>query len=961
MAAELASASEHLEWLQALAVAMVSDRHTAEDLVQRAMQEASAKPSWEPGKLHAWLTGVVRNLARQHFRTESRRRARELRVVERAEARADGVHGAAETQTPEVLAQQVEAQQLLSAAVMDLPEKYRTVMLQFYYGEWSQKRIATAHGISVRAVETRLRRARERLRTRLEGEHGKDSWALALLPLLLRRPPPKAPPPLTQAGAGSLGAGWWTLCAAGVLLVGWMGLAQGSADPVHPVLAQGQSSLPKAPVEEIAANLEPQTGRVTNIPHAATEPTLVEGAGAGNLAVQCLEQGSGRSLADHPVRLHFLRQRAQGEVLTPEDARYFSPRDRVFVKLGEGFALSDADGLARLPVPAGTTLFYLTDGLHTATHSRVGYGQGGVALPRPASLEQPIPLEWARRTGTASGFVLDEQGRPLADAVVDVFHYAPQWPRPAPTMSLPTGPDGSFTIPDIACDQGGFELQARKQGYTAHRWLRTDRHAGFGEDYPGISLILRSDARPLKVLVSDEQGLAVGDAEVTVAWNGESDGALPGYAFGRYQGLGEQVLHTDAHGVAHFAEVPAKGTWVSIEKDGFRPLVRGLLVETREASFAMERGASFSLQVEAFDGASTEGAVVGLHGPVSSTYQRADTQGRVQFTGITVGTTLSLTVLHADYALLTWPEWKVGADRIEESVILQPGFAIDGQVVAAPPVPGKLAPRLFVRAVDPSTLLHLRNRGQTTPSLWQLAGIDVARTDADGRFRFENLPAGAVEVWWGQRRRPLAFARTEAGTADVLLQPGLGMEAFAQVDLRVTERSSGRPVSQYYLNWHRPDADLPLVKVRDAEGRHREVGLEPGFWSLTVWAPQGYTTVDLPRRQFPAGPTLLEVELLAARSLRLQVLDRTGEAVAAEVQVQDARGMPLLQGGGEGAPTRRWTPLDGRGRATLSHAPREEAYRVLVRSGQQTQTFELPPSSAEGEMRTLTWDSATAR
>jgi len=40
MRMELEQASNHLEWLQALAVSMVADQQTAEDLVQHALQEA---------------------------------------------------------------------------------------------------------------------------------------------------------------------------------------------------------------------------------------------------------------------------------------------------------------------------------------------------------------------------------------------------------------------------------------------------------------------------------------------------------------------------------------------------------------------------------------------------------------------------------------------------------------------------------------------------------------------------------------------------------------------------------------------------------------------------------------------------------------------------------------------------------------------------------------------------------
>lgn len=951
LAAELESASEHMEWLQALAVAIVADRHTAEDLVQRALQAAAQKPHWEPGRLRAWLAGVVRNLAKQHFRTESRRRAREQRVVALAERRAEGIPDAAPTPHPEELAQQVESQQLLAGAVMDLPEKYREVMLQFYYGEWSQKRIAEHHGLSVRAVETRLRRGRERLRTRLEGEYGKDSWAMALLPLLTRIPPPKLPPPIVGAGPGSLGAGWWASGAAGILLIA--GLTLPSAEPDNeqdPLASQGTAvERPQFPSEEPAAGpLERESTEVASVPDTMAP------AAAGTLRAHCIERGTGHALADHPVRLHFLRQRRPGEFLPPDHPQYFSPRDRVFVKLGDGQTKTDAEGLAQLELPEGTTLLYLTDGLHSATHSRVGYGSGGIAIPRPPQTDLPLELEMVRRTGSASGYVLDRQGVPIAEALVDVFHYAQQLPLGEPTMTVLTAADGSFTIPDIACDQGGFELRPRKSGHAPLRRLRTDRYAGFGKDYPGISLLLDAEAGSRKVQV-EHQGMPVAGAVVTMMYAPSGGDPPPRHDFGSYLEGVTRTGTTDAQGRLVFHDFPEQPGWIQVEKPGFRPLSLSQATAAESIVLSLDRGATLALQINTFDGASAAGALVGYHDATASRYLRADPAGQVRFQGLTLGTSFSLTVLHGDYALSEWAGWKVQTDLLEESIVLQPGFTLEGQLLADHGSSKSLPPRLFVRRQGEHPAEHLRSRGLTTPSLWQLAGIDVTRPDREGDFRFQNLPAGPVELWWGQRRRPMAFALAQAGDADLQLSPGDGMAAFAQVDLQVTERSSGRPVPEYFLYWTRGQGDLPLVKVRNPEGRHTQLGLDPGFWSLTVWAPQGYTTTQLARRHFPAGPTLLEVQLLAARSLRIQVVDHEGQAIQAEVQVQDARGITLLQGVGQGKPPRRWTALDRQGRTTLSQVPSEEHYRLVLRRGSEERAYPMLASAVEGELRTLTW------
>lgn len=55
-------------------------------------------------------------------------------------------------------------------AVMELPIKYRTVIHLYYYEEYSVKEIADILEVSQSAVKSRLARAREQLKTKLEGE-----------------------------------------------------------------------------------------------------------------------------------------------------------------------------------------------------------------------------------------------------------------------------------------------------------------------------------------------------------------------------------------------------------------------------------------------------------------------------------------------------------------------------------------------------------------------------------------------------------------------------------------------------------------------------------------------------------------------------------------------------------------------------------------------------------------------
>ena len=57
----------------------------------------------------------------------------------------------------------------LLQAVTALPDKYRTVVLLYYYQDMTQEQIAQTLGIPVSTVKSRLKRAKDRLREHLKG------------------------------------------------------------------------------------------------------------------------------------------------------------------------------------------------------------------------------------------------------------------------------------------------------------------------------------------------------------------------------------------------------------------------------------------------------------------------------------------------------------------------------------------------------------------------------------------------------------------------------------------------------------------------------------------------------------------------------------------------------------------------------------------------------------------------
>ena len=100
--------------------------------------------------LHRWLIRVTINVCRDMLKNPWRRRRVSLDRV------------------PEPIFEQPEQKELYQE-VLNLPEKYRVVLVLFYYEEFSTKEIAEILGLGQSAVTTRLSRARSLLKQRLKG------------------------------------------------------------------------------------------------------------------------------------------------------------------------------------------------------------------------------------------------------------------------------------------------------------------------------------------------------------------------------------------------------------------------------------------------------------------------------------------------------------------------------------------------------------------------------------------------------------------------------------------------------------------------------------------------------------------------------------------------------------------------------------------------------------------------
>lgn len=197
-------------FLRALARGLVRGDPAAEDLEQETWVRALSSPPSHGSSLRAWVATVARHLLHNWSRERERRAARERAVVREEPA----------PSPVEILAYQEQLARVADA-VRGLPEPLRLVVHLRYHEELSPPEIARRLGEPLGTVKSRLQRALQLLRERLDHVHGeaREGWCLALAPFLGTVTKAAALGPLT-AGVAVMSIKIKSLVAAGTLLLG---------------------------------------------------------------------------------------------------------------------------------------------------------------------------------------------------------------------------------------------------------------------------------------------------------------------------------------------------------------------------------------------------------------------------------------------------------------------------------------------------------------------------------------------------------------------------------------------------------------------------------------------------------------------------------------------------------------------------------------------------------------------
>ncbi|MHC5065596.1 MAG: RNA polymerase sigma factor [Planctomycetota bacterium] len=163
----------HTDWLLGLTHSLAHE--DGDDLAQATWLAALSNGKEQHGNFRAWMRSIAGNLARR----QGQRQAKRSRVEAEA-ARPERI------ESTENLVNRAEIQQRVLAEVMQLPQASRDTVLMRYFEGLSVEELSRRMGVPASTGRTRLARALDKLRDRLDKDYGRRSaWTtLVALPAM---------------------------------------------------------------------------------------------------------------------------------------------------------------------------------------------------------------------------------------------------------------------------------------------------------------------------------------------------------------------------------------------------------------------------------------------------------------------------------------------------------------------------------------------------------------------------------------------------------------------------------------------------------------------------------------------------------------------------------------------------------------------------------------------------------
>lgn len=143
------------------------DSHLADDMMQQLWVQANPRGAELPsGEIEFYLRGIATNLIRQHWRRIGTR-PNHVPIADAKLAAELAGRMTSDVMPIEELARRENRDQLM-LAITQLPAEEQSLIIEHYFHGRPQATLASTRGLSERAVEGRLYRARQSLKAALE-------------------------------------------------------------------------------------------------------------------------------------------------------------------------------------------------------------------------------------------------------------------------------------------------------------------------------------------------------------------------------------------------------------------------------------------------------------------------------------------------------------------------------------------------------------------------------------------------------------------------------------------------------------------------------------------------------------------------------------------------------------------------------------------------------------------------
>lgn len=140
----------------------VKDNHTAEDIFQEVFIKVNQKLSTFEGNssIKTWIMRITINTCKDYLKSAWNRRVIPMMEYQEDQIISDTDFDSVESQ---------DTNDIIKTAVLSLPAKYKDVVLCVYYNEMTIAEAAIVLRVAEGTVKSRLSRARQKLKSALEG------------------------------------------------------------------------------------------------------------------------------------------------------------------------------------------------------------------------------------------------------------------------------------------------------------------------------------------------------------------------------------------------------------------------------------------------------------------------------------------------------------------------------------------------------------------------------------------------------------------------------------------------------------------------------------------------------------------------------------------------------------------------------------------------------------------------